>query len=56
MNDDTAVWRTWGRNPVMQARARAECGGHIWLQRTNETDDNFMVRVFADAQPSSIIR
>jgi hypothetical protein len=53
MNDDTAVWHTWSHNPCMQAVARAECGDLVWLQRNDETDDNFMIRVFADPQPTS---
>jgi hypothetical protein len=50
--DDTAVWHTWSHNPVMQALARAECNDLIWIQRVDETEDAFMARVFADAQPT----
>jgi hypothetical protein len=50
---DAAVWHVWRHNPVMNALSRAECGDNIWLQRVDESDDVFMARVFADAQPSA---
>jgi hypothetical protein len=52
MDDDTQVWHVWSHNPAMASVARAECGNYIWLQRNDETDDAFMARAFADAQPT----
>jgi hypothetical protein len=52
MNDDTAVWDTWGHNPALQTRASAWCRNLIWLQRLDETDAMLSARAFADAQPT----